>query len=564
MRDLARLLALPEGQYFERKSLWHGSPQQRQTRDRREVRNQIAVYVAAFANADGGTLVMGVEDDGTPTGHGYPEEAIEQMLLTPAQRLRPPHPPGERILWQGHELLIFQVTAAKRAVMVHGNGFPRRVHDEVVQESEEAINAIKARARIESVELDPAPGTGLEALDPILLERARQGAGLVGMDPTQYLCERHLAVRHGAGLVLHKGALLLFARQARDIGHPNAGVRIFRVSGTERLTGGRHNVQELPRVEGALPSLIERAYETIGGLIHRSARLHDLFFRELPEYPTFAWQEALVNAVAHRDYRVQGRCIEVWLFDDRMEVTSPGALPPEVDLASLRRRERVHCSRNPRITRVLAELTLMREQGEGIPRIFEEMEQSWLRLPELRADEHSFAIVLRNQPIFETPAPEWAAYVRNLPIATRQKRILLAYPQGNFGNSEYQNLNDVDRDAAYRELKELVDMGLLHPSGSRGRGARYGMSATIRSSAAASLTPHRVVAARMRERGFIQNSDFREIFGLARDQAKRELNRLVEEEVLCLTGRGRGAHYIPASKWHEWVSLRNTSNRLPE
>lgn len=48
----------------------------------------------------------------------------------------------------------------------------------------------------------------------------------------------------------------------------------------------------------ALPLLIERAYETIGRLIRRSARLHDLFFREMPEYATFAWQEALVNAVA--------------------------------------------------------------------------------------------------------------------------------------------------------------------------------------------------------------------------------------------------------------------------
>ncbi len=142
------------------------------------------------------------------------------------------------------------------------------------------------------------------------------------------------------------------------------------------------------------------------GLQSFGAVPHDLFFREMPEYPTFAWQEALVNAVAHRDYRAHGRSVEVWLYEDRLEVISPGALLPEVGVERLRQREPVHYSRNPRLTRVLAELSLMREQGEGIPRIFEEMEQSWLRLPEFQADEHTFKIVLRNQPILETPDPK--------------------------------------------------------------------------------------------------------------------------------------------------------------
>jgi ATP-dependent DNA helicase RecG len=68
MRDLARLLSQPEGQYFDRKSLWHGPRDDWRPRKRDEVRDEIAEYVAAFANADGGTLVLGVEDDGEVTG----------------------------------------------------------------------------------------------------------------------------------------------------------------------------------------------------------------------------------------------------------------------------------------------------------------------------------------------------------------------------------------------------------------------------------------------------------------------------------------------------------------
>lgn len=553
MRDLSRLLQQPEGQYCDRKSLWHGPPDRRRPRDRRAVRDEIARYAAAFANADGGTLIMGAEDDDSVSGHSYPARAIEDMLLTPTQRLTPPQPPGELVPWQGLELLVFEVPAAERAVMVRGNGFPRRVHDEVVQESEEVINAIKARGRTESIELEPAAGIDLDSLDPELMGRAQKGAGFSQLDVAEYLCERRLADYRGRDLVLRKGAAFLFARRARDLEHPNAGVRILRVDGTERLTGMRHNVQELPRHEGALALVVEQAYQTISGLIRRSARLHDLFFREMPEYPTFAWQEALVNAVAHRDYRIHGRCVEVWLYEDRMEITSPGTVVPEVDLARLRSREPVHCSRNPRMTRVLAELGLMREQGEGLPRMFDEMAQSWLHLPELHADGHTFTVVLHNQPIFEVPDSDWVRHVRNLPLGHKQRRILVAYPGGCFANADYQRLNGVDRDESYRELKELVDLGFLAGPEGKGRGARYEVLRSGPGGTAQTLRPQQVLSLRMQERGFIKNADYREIFNVQRPEAKRVLAQMVASGVLAQEGERRGARYKPGTRWGVWL-----------
>ena len=91
----------------------------------------------------------------------------------------------------------------------------------------------------------------------------------------------------------------------------------------------------------------------------------DLVFEERFEYPTFAWQEAIINAVAHRDYALTGTPIEVWMFDDRLEVRSPGELVEPVSIERLTHRERIHASRNPRIVRVLTDLGYMRELGEG-------------------------------------------------------------------------------------------------------------------------------------------------------------------------------------------------------
>ncbi len=125
----------------------------------------------------------------------------------------------------------------------------------------------------------------------------------------------------------------------------------------------------------------EKAYETIRLHLRERQRLVDFFFEEKLEYPTFAWQETIVNAVAHRDYRYEGLGIEIWMFDDRLEIRSPGELVEPVTLERLLRQERIHASRNPRIVRVLSDFGYMREQGEGIPRIFEAMERDGLYPP---------------------------------------------------------------------------------------------------------------------------------------------------------------------------------------
>lgn len=193
----------------------------------------------------------------------------------------------------------------------------------------------------------------------------------------------------------------------------------------------------------------------------------------------------------------------------------------------------------------------MREQGEGIPRIFEEMEQSWLRLPEFWADEHSFTIVLRNTPILETPDPEWVRHVRSLPISHRQRRILVAYPGGTFANADYQSLNDVDRDSAYRELKELIDLGLVIARG-RGRGARYAVQPGQMARREAQLTPEHVLAHRMAQQGSIQNADYRDAFGVDRRSALVALSALLDSGVLVRVGERRGTRYRPGPSWTEW------------
>ena len=393
--DPTPFLDRDEDQHYDRKSLYEGPPGAKVSRDRRAVRDQVAEYVAAFANAEGGVLILGLEDDGSVTGHNLPPRAVKALLEVPRERLDPPLKPGLEVEHQGKRLLVYEVPVAFAPVQVVGGGFPLRMADQTVAASPDQIKALKFTGLAESFEARPSTKS-LAELDTELLDRAKANAGLAALSHQDYLLQRRLADWRGATLQLRQAAELLFAGDMVE--HPNAGVRVFLVVGSERKLGRDHNVEELPRIEGSLPRVIEQAHEAVSARLRRPSRLDDdAIFRPVCEYPDFAWREAILNAVAHRDYGVQGFGVEVWLFDDRMEVSSPGGLLPAVSIPRLLTGERTHISRNPRIVRCLVDLGLMRDAGEGILRMHAKMEEQRLPAPEFDSSTHRMVVKLRNR-----------------------------------------------------------------------------------------------------------------------------------------------------------------------
>ena len=544
--EVRALLQRDEGQFLELKSLWDREGEAPRQLERRLARDKIADVVAAFANADGGILILGAEDDGTPSGHGYPAEIIVGFLEVPHKRLRPPVAcRSGRVTVEGHELVVLEVPMSLEAVMVEGNGFPYRVGDRVQREPQEVINARKEAYRRVGYEARFRHEASLEDLDLELVARFFASSPFARRSPDEVLEQFKLIQPRARGWGITNAALLLFARASVTRWHPRAGLRFFRVQGTERLHGERRNVTQGPRVEGLpLAEAIAEAHRLGEQQIGRSEKLHGLFFRETPEYPRFAWQEAIVNAFAHRDYEIQGLEIEVWFYSDRLEIRSPGALVPPVTLEGLRSGRPIHASRNPLIVRALAEAGLMRDEGEGVSRIFEEMKGSHLRPPELDAAHGVFSLTLRNEPIFSGPSPEWKKVVEDLPLALPQRRVLLAHPEG-FTNGDYQTLNRVGRDEAYRQIQEMVSLGVVDAAEKPGRGAVY-----------------QVAEALLRKRNFLgqrlpalheffahhsqmKNSDYQDLFALTRHASLRELRQLVEQGFLRMEGERKAASYRP-------------------
>lgn len=190
----------------------------------------------------------------------------------------------------------------------------------------------------------------------------------------------------------------------------------------------------------------------------------------------------------------------------------------------------------------------MRQQGEGIPRIIEDMVLSWLPAPDFNVQHGLVRVVLCNGPIFEATDEHCVNFVRELPLHVRQRRALVAFHDRTFQSGDYQELNRGNRDVAYRELQELQDRGLVQCEGST-KARRYEVRKQVSEQEAMASTPMDRLKARMAASGRVPNADFREIFGVERVPAAEQLAALVAEGQLEERGERPGAHNVPGPKW---------------
>ncbi len=148
---------------------------------------------------------------------------------------------------------------------------------------------------------------------------------------------------------------------------------------------------------GCILEVVEKSLDFVRSQIKEYTYLGpDTKFVTEPEYPEFAWQEIIINAVAHRDYSIKGTDIQVKIFDDKIVVESPGTLPGIVRLNNMRS---VHFSRNPKLAQFLHEYEYVKEFGEGVDRLYEVMKNAGLPKPEYKVDAFMLYATIRNKRI---------------------------------------------------------------------------------------------------------------------------------------------------------------------
>jgi ATP-dependent DNA helicase RecG len=166
-----------------------------------------------------------------------------------------------------------------------------------------------------------------------------------------------------------------------------------------------------------------------------------------------------VNAIAHRDYNVQGDSIHLNIFSDRLEVTSPGGLPGPITLTNI---YQARFSRNPVIVQVLADLGYVERLGYGLDRVVTLMRENSLSAPRLEEVARTFRVTLFNTPTQDTSSRDISKY-QLLDINPRQSSALnFLGTHRRITNREFQELcPEVHPETLRRDLADLVSRGVL-------------------------------------------------------------------------------------------------------
>jgi ATP-dependent DNA helicase RecG len=252
---------------------------------------------------------------------------------------------------------------------------------------------------------------------------------------------------------------------------------------------------------GPIDKLIEEAALFVGRNMRVAAPITKLYREDIPEYPLVAVREAISNAVAHRDYSINGQKINLRMFDDHLEVESPGGLVGPVTLLNLGQKR---YSRNPLLTRLMYEFGLVEEMGTGIRRMRQTLSDLGSDPPTFEADNDSFTAKLPAKPLpkdasetktdadntqtgtvvseavtipfFEINETNHAEYLKLLKsgLNERQARgLLYARERGRLTNKDYRLVNpDITDETARLDMLIMVDKGLLLRIGDK-KGASY-------------------------------------------------------------------------------------------
>jgi ATP-dependent DNA helicase RecG len=497
--------------------------------------------LVAFANARGGTMVIGVSNRRPYriVGTRWNQED-EERLQEAARATQPPLAVASHALRvEGHVVVFIQVEPLGQGWTHTSDGrlLVRAGPTNRALVGQELARFVQERGSMPA-EDQPVRGARYEDLRPELVrDYLRNRLGGKRRDARSALRDLRFIDPEG-GLKL--ACVLLFGAEPQA-GNRRLGIVVSRFEGS--ISGGA-TLRDRRELQGPLSKLVQQADQLVYEEMRRDAVVRGLVREEVPEFPPVAVREALVNAVGHRDYSARGSAVEVRLYDDALEIQSPGTLPAWVTIENL---ADAQYSRNELVMDGLQRLGLVEEAGQGIDRMIAEMEDALLDPPEFIERDSSFVVRLRGTSVFAVEDRLWVAQFADLDLSADAKiAIVYARRQGSISNEQLRSLRGVDRDGSRAILQDLVARGLLEAVG-RGRGARYVLGSAVRKTVAETSLDDRLttVLNHARRQGSIANADVRGLLDVSDQGARGILVELVGRGLLRAEGERRGRRYYP-------------------
>lgn len=432
----------------------------------------LAASLVALANGAGGTVLVGLTPRSGRLQGLRDSQAMVDLALGAALSATPPLiiPLPRVIEVDRHVLLSITVPPGLPHVYSLNGQYLTRDGARNRPLSPRALRRLMMARGELSWEAQVPDGITLDDLDWQAVAAYAQGLGGVGdVSPETVLLRRGCLVGQGDDMVPTYAGLLLFGRDPRRWVR-GAEIEAARFSGHEMSDAFVRQT-----ITGTLPHQLRQAEAFLIDQMHAVVRMGEGLTRdERPIYPPQAVREALVNAVAHRDYSITGDQIRAFLFSDRLEVTSPGHLPGPVTVDNIAD-ERF--SRNEVIVQVLADMGFIERLGYGIDRMIRLMSEYELAHPRFEETAGGFRVTLlgpgdalglipeaahAEAPSEVGKSPDLSAYT-HLELNPRQEKAIgFLASHRRITNRDYQTLcPEVHSETLRRDLADLVENDIL-------------------------------------------------------------------------------------------------------
>ena len=431
--EIKRHIRLGEDSHWEFKEIVFAG-----IKPRSPSRNDLADELAAFANTDGGVVLCGVTDSGEVQGMSREQMNKLEMLLVEicTDTINPSIRPKifRREIEEGKPFLLIEVPQGYTLHYSPGGSYHRVGSSKRKMTSDAQLRLTQKRAQSRFLWFDKQPvvGTGVGSLDESLWKPLLSVEGATA--PELALEKMGLLTGDENGTTRATVAGILLCSRSPEEWLPNACITATCYRGENR-TSEQIDAQT---ITGPLNRQIAEAVTFVVrnmrvGAFKNPARI------DLPQYSEKALFEAIINAVVHRDYTIQGSRIRISMFSDRIDINSPGGLPNNLTIDSMDVRQ---STRNEALASILGRIPVegirgsgdrqyfMERRGDGVPIIFRETEILSGKLPKYQLIDDSELVLTIPAAATETTRVN-ASVQCNLPDSTIRKVDVLMLFQNN-------------------------------------------------------------------------------------------------------------------------------------
>ena len=355
--------------------------------DTKSANRDIACEIAAFANSQGGDLIIGVGDDGQVIGVQSAERIEERLMNIASDLVYPPLDLRLEIIEiEGKQIIVVEIPQGyakpySPRYIRRGTTKRQATREEERRLFQEGGLVAFDQSSIHETSLEDL---NIEQLDHYFQHTTGKRVDEFEIDPIHLFVNKGLLTENK---VVTVAGMLLFGNVPQRF-LPQSAIKLVRFKGTD--PGG--DFIDRKEAVGNLPDLIEQAIGFVQRNTRQGAKISGIKRIDIPEYLPEVVREAIVNAVLHRDYSIRTAYISVFIFDDRLEIRSPGGLPNATALELLPFGD--HHPRNPLLFLMIEALGYGERVGTGIPRMLRRCREANYAEPKFQEWRDAFWITL--------------------------------------------------------------------------------------------------------------------------------------------------------------------------